>query len=666
MSSEQRQVLWRAMFARHPLHVAAIENDCAAVRSLLAAGADVDERQGSESDVIVHVPLSLAVTFKHHETIKALLDAGANVGAMFASSETGAKRLTWRTVIEYVLSCLDESVLMTFIACGVRFDAAGSPAVRLAPHWAAQNSDERILSLLLKHGADCNVRSPSGQLASHVAARNANAAVIGALIAAGGQCDSADNWGEFPCHLAASNVNEAVLKRLIDAGVPCDVVDRVSVTPCFRAAINPNAAVIALLINAGCNFDHRDQNDTTPSHCAARNPYELVLAQLLAAKANVGVVDRTGETPLTLAAANRNEKVIEMLIAAGATAAGARLPRARALLHEAAINPNELVLKHVISLGGDIDVRDLCNRTPCHFAAEFGGVASVEALVAAGASVGALDVFGSSLCHYAARNDRPDVLRLVLSLGADVNLRTMAGVTPILAAAQRARYDNLVVLVNAGAAVDAISAQGGSVLHSLALARGAEDDVQAQVKRALPFLLRHGASFRVRNQYGQSPMHGASAAAIALLFAHGADVDLLDNCQFSPLSLAFTSRSGNSANEVVTFLAAGADFSLVNREAFREDLVLLAIACGATSSVNVSSTSVAQACKAIAERQWELFRLRAFHVCVGLESLALPALLTCEILSNMFAPRESLVSFYRMWNVATTVKHHFDQNMNMF
>jgi hypothetical protein len=61
---------------------------------------------------------------------------------------------------------------------------------------------------------------------------------------------------------------------------------------------------------------------------------------------------------------------------------------------------------------------------------------------------------------------------------------------------------------------------------------------------------------------------------------------------------------------------------------------------------------LAWACHQIAERQFELFRLRAFHVCVGLERRQLPALVTCEILARAFA-----VAFHRVWAIVTTVKH---------
>jgi hypothetical protein len=46
------------------------------------------------------------------------------------------------------------------------------------------------------------------------------------------------------------------------------------------------------------------------------------------------------------------------------------------------------------------------------------------------------------------------------------------------------------------------------------------------------------------------------------------------------------------------------------------------------------------------EQQNDLFRARAFQVCVGLQSLRMSALEMCEVLAHMFAPLESTVPFH--------------------
>jgi hypothetical protein len=75
------------------------------------------------------------------------------------------------------------------------------------------------------------------------------------------------------------------------------------------------------------------------------------------------------------------------------------------------------------------------------------------------------------------------------------------------------------------------------------------------------------------------------------------------------------------------------------------------------ADTNVLLAPEARAIDLILQRQKELFRLRAWQVCIGLQSLRVSALEMCEILTHMFAPLESLVPFHIMWKVVLAVKH---------
>jgi hypothetical protein len=58
-----------------------------------------------------------------------------------------------------------------------------------------------------------------------------------------------------------------------------------------------------------------------------------------------------------------------------------------------------------------------------------------------------------------------------------------------------------------------------------------------------------------------------------------------------------------------------------------------------------------------AESQTGFFKARAFEVCIGLQSLNLSVLETCEILANVLAPFELLVPLHLAWRVVAAVKH---------
>lgn len=47
----------------------------------------------------------------------------------------------------------------------------------------------------------------------------------------------------------------------------------------------------------------------------------------------------------------------------------------------------------------------------------------------------------------------------------------------------------------------------------------------------------------------------------------------------------------------------------------------------------------------------------ALQICLGLQSLRLPALQTCEILQYACGPVSPLIQFHQWWKISTVVKH---------
>jgi hypothetical protein len=66
---------------------------------------------------------------------------------------------------------------------------------------------------------------------------------------------------------------------------------------------------------------------------------------------------------------------------------------------------------------------------------------------------------------------------------------------------------------------------------------------------------------------------------------------------------------------------------------------------------------VEKAKRDIAKTRLDFVRHRALQVCIGLQSLTIPALQLCEVLLFSCGPVAPLISFHQWWNIATTVKH---------
>ena len=133
--------------------------------------------------------------------------------------------------------------------------------------------------------------------------------------------------------------------------------------------------------------------------------------------------------------------------------------------------------------------------------------------------------------HLASDRGSPTIVGLLLKYGADVDAQENNAMTPLLL-----------------------------VLPRLLSGDGCKATQQ---------LLEHGASARVRNKNGQTPLHIASHhelfSIVALLLKSGADVDAQDNAARTPLHWALQSLSGDGSKTAQLLLEHGASVNMRNK-----------------------------------------------------------------------------------------------------
>jgi hypothetical protein len=107
---------------------------------------------------------------------------------------------------------------------------------------------------------------------------------------------------------------------------------------------------------------------------------------------------------------------------------------------------------------------------------------------------------------------------------------------------------------------------------------------------------------------------------VPVLFAHGADFRVKDNRGKTPIQISRTWEI------VVTLIAVGIDCS-VRRDFqnFRGCFLAAVGHPGVAAGSGFREEQLARACGEVAERQFDLLRLRAFQVCVDLQTLRFPA-----------------------------------------
>lgn len=643
------------------LALACALNRTDAVQSLLDARADVNARLsiceqlnswGPVGGFEMQFAVLIAAEFADSRVASLLIGANADLSVRDAVNNSVCHRAALNA---------DPQVLRAFIAAGASPHLPNHSSI-FPVSLAVANENEAVLDVIIEAGVQLNLNNVHSRSLFHDAAKNRNPLVLARLFAAAGTdgIESRCYRKRTPCHYAATNENDAVISALLAAGCDGNACDERALTPAFLAAENPNELVLAALLDAGVSVDVRNREKQTLCHLAAKNRNHRVLALLLNANADPHRADDYDAKPIFIALSNPNSKVLDLLLAAGATLTPADFASpSQTVCHWAAANPNAEVLKRVLLLpfGVDLNQRDWEGASPLHRAAESSGAESVVLLLEAGADILAVNKISEGVCHFAANNANAEVMSTLIARGADFKAADGTRETPGHVAARAGNVGVLIVLLDAGADIGAVDRDGSSLCHIAARV----DDGGATLR----LLLARGANCHVTDNEGRTPCHNATEAALMELFAAGASLTAVDHERMTPLRVA-AGIGGLSDTRLVTLLAVGTDIRLADSNGvtpmssivFRgQHRSALFAAAGASIVPPLPPKLVAWASGTIVHRQFKLMCARAFVVCVALQPLQLPALLSCAILENVFAPMESSVPFHRLWKIVTTIKH---------
>jgi ankyrin repeat protein len=135
-------------------------------------------------------------------------------------------------------------------------------------------------------------------------------------------------------------------------------------------------------------------------------------------------------------------------------------------LHDAAFNNyisligRIIIVKHLLSYGADVNVRDNGNATMLHHAASQDCVDTVGLLLACGAEVNARDGTNGTPLHRAANFGNAEIVGLLLARGAKMNARDRSSLTPLHYAAFNTQVEVVELLLEKGAGVNAQNRHG--------------------------------------------------------------------------------------------------------------------------------------------------------------------------------------------------------------
>jgi ankyrin repeat protein len=182
-----------------------------------------------------------AVKENHLVTVKALLDAGADVNAQDKFGDSLLHLAAVRGLKE--MSAM-------LIAGGA--DVAARDERGLTPlHAAAWGGHKEILVLLLNKNVDINVRSTDGLTPLHMAALSGHKETIEYLILKGADINARSADGMTPLHAAAFKGHKEAVELLVASGADVGAENADGVTPLQMAFQEGYPAVVKLLRKYG-------------------------------------------------------------------------------------------------------------------------------------------------------------------------------------------------------------------------------------------------------------------------------------------------------------------------------------------------------------------------------------------------------------------------------
>ena len=381
----------RASDGTTALHWAIYHNDVALTEALLAAGADANARNDYDA-----TPLSEAAVTGNVAVIRALLKAGAEVDGANADGQTALMVIARTSNVDAARLLLDR---------GAKVNTREKWHGQTALMWAAAEAQPAMVRLLVQRGANVNERSDVYRWERQVTAEP--------------RMQARPSGGFTPLLYAARKGCLDCAKALVAGGADVKLNDPDGVSPLLLACLNFSFDTAAFLIQKGADVDKWDIWGRSPL-------YATVDMNTLPTS---GRADRPSQDQTT------GLQLIELLLKAGA-------------------NPN-LQLKlfpPYRSLRDDrgADVLLSIGTTPLLRAAKAGDIPAMKLLIAHGANVDLPTATGITPLMAAAGNGSTSIdtrgrykteaqaneaVQLLLANGAQVNAKDRSGQTALHGAA---------------------------------------------------------------------------------------------------------------------------------------------------------------------------------------------------------------------------------------
>lgn len=432
-------------------------------------------------------------------------------------------------------------------------------------HYAANQGFDKIVALLIRHGADAGISDNYMQTVSTTAAEAGHENAMRALLDNG--VDPNDCvLGETLLHCAAKEGHAGMVQLLLERGALIDTETTSNGTPLHVAIVRQRVEVIELLLKSGADVNVTDSEGRTALHlelqCSGNRPQLIRLVNLLLEKgAKIEAKDNSDNTPLHTCVLFTSKDIsgaVTTLLLKHKADANAEMSGGETALHAAIRKGNFTAAQALIQHNANVNAKIKDGDTGLHVASRKGHIDVAELLLNSGASVDARDALGQTplLCTTDLR-----IVELLLDHRADINALGRWNRTVLHNMSPLKREVTVKLLLEKGANVNARDFDDATPLH---------DSVSGS-EAVMKVLLTHdGVDVNARNKNEETALHlaakGEKQAMVQLLLEHGADVNAKDLWGATALSNAWYNyereRSEACGKLITTLLANKANFDL--------------------------------------------------------------------------------------------------------
>jgi ankyrin repeat protein len=407
---------------------------------------------------------------------------------------------------------------------------------------------------LLSLGAAASSIASSGQetLADLIRADNREA-VLAAITSPDLDVDAKEPDGSTALLWATYKVDHELVRALLKAGAKANVTNNYGSSPLTEAVKLGDVDLVRILLEAGAHPDSPNQDNQTALMLASSIGSLEIAELLIARRANVNAVETfRGQTALMWAAGENHPDIVDLLLAKGADvklrAKHDDWPRQMTSEPRAQFRPT-----------GGLTALLYATRSSCY--------RCTVAIVKAGADVNQPNPDGITPLINAIDNRSYDIAMFLLDKGANPHVWDMNGRTPLYVAVDMNSYSG-----RSGAGSGNFQGFGefeGTMrppnkatamdVANRLLTMGV--DPNHELTRMRPNGNGRGRFSDYMMRGGTGPLMIAALSydeeAIKVLLAHGAEVDLPNVFQITPL-MAAASMSGSGRGGVGSAIAGGA------------------------------------------------------------------------------------------------------------